>query len=374
MEIQNGIVFTEDRKFSQQPVYTEGERFSASPSGETLDARGLYVLPGLVDIHIHGYAGTDFCDGDPEGLRRMAERLACEGVTSFLGTTMSFGLKELAKAAEGFQQYEEHPSPAGAVLRGVHMEGPFLSKNKRGAQAEQYIIPPDFSFFQEACTLFSQKIRLVDIAPELPGAMDFIRRAREICPVSLAHTEADYDTALQALEAGADHITHMYNAMPPFLHRTPGVIGAAAEKADFCELIADGIHVHPSVVRSTFRWFGWEHICLISDCMQAGGLPSGEYILGGQKVFVRDRKATLEDGTIAGSAVSLGECLRRAIAFGVPREEAVLAATASPARSVGLYEEIGRISPGLQADILIADSSFRPVYVIIGGKIIYRRS
>ena len=152
------------------------------------------------------------------------------------------------------------------------------------------------------------------------------------------------------------------------------MIGAAAEKADFCELIADGIHVHPSVVRSTFRWFGWEHICLISDCMQAGGLPSGEYTLGGQKVFVRDRKATLEDGTIAGSAVSLGECLRRAIAFGVPREEAVLAATASPARSVGLYEEIGRISPGLQADILIADSSFRPVYVIIGGKIIYRRS
>lgn len=374
MEIRNGTVFTEKGEFSQETVYTDGERFSHAPSGETLDARGLYVLPGLVDIHIHGYAGADFCDGEPEGLRRMAERLAREGVTSFLGTTMSFGLSELSRAAKACREYAACPSPAGAVLRGVHMEGPFLSKNKRGAQAERYIVPPDLSFFREACALFSPQIRLVDVAPELPGALEFIRAAKETCAVSLAHTEADYGTALRALEAGANHITHMYNAMPPFLHRAPGVIGAAAEKAEFCELIADGVHIHPSVVRSTFRWFGPERICLISDCMRAGGLPNGEYTLGGQRVFVRDGKAALEDGTIAGSAVSLGECLRRAVSFGIPPEEAVRAATVNPARSVGLESEAGRIAPGLQADLLITDSSFRPVYVLIGGRIVYRRS
>ena len=374
MEILNGIVFTEEGKFSSQPVYTDGEHISSHPSGETLDVKGLYVLPGLVDIHIHGYAGTDFCDGNPDGLRRMAEQLACQGVTSFLGTTMAFGLKELSSAAEGYRKYLAAPSPKGATLRGVHMEGPFLSTKKRGAHAATYIRPPDEDFFKEACGLFANSIRLVDVAPELPGAMDFIRNARKICAVSLAHTEAGYETALQALEAGADHITHMYNAMPPFLHREPGVIGAAAEKAQFCELIADGIHVHPSVLRSTFRWFGKERICLISDCMRAGGLPDGQYTLGGQQVFVKSGKATLEDGTIAGSAVSLGECLRRAIQFGIPPEEAVLAATANPVRSVGLHTEIGRIAPGMQADLLIADSSFRPVYVIIGGKIVYRRA
>ena len=378
MKIVNGTLFTESGFYRGTLQVENGEIVSiAAPSPEDggegcVDAAGGYVLPGLLDIHIHGYAGCDASDPDPQALRRMARALAREGVTGFLGTTMALPRPELRQAAGNFAAFRASPEEDGAVLWGMHMEGPFFSRGKRGAQAESAIIPPDIPLFEEINRVSGGMIRLVDVAPELPGALPFIRRAAQTCAVSLAHTEADYDTAAQALRQGADHITHLYNAMPPYAHRAPGVIGAAADFARYCELIGDGVHLHPAVVRQTFSFFGDDRICLISDCMRAGGLPDGAYTLGGQAVRVENGKATLPDGTLAGSAVSLSECLRRVIRFGVPAEQAIRSATLIPAQSVGLGDVTGSLRPGKRADLVVLDAGWQVRLVMIGGRIVHR--
>lgn len=378
MKIVNGTLFTESGFYRGTLQVENGGIVSiAAPSPEDggegcVDAAGGYVLPGLLDIHIHGYAGCDASDPDPQALRRMARALAREGVTGFLGTTMALPRPELRQAAGNFAAFRASPEEDGAVLWGMHMEGPFFSRGKRGAQAESAIIPPDIPLFEEINRISGGMIRLVDVAPELPGALPFIRRAAQTCAVSLAHTEADYDTAAQALRQGADHITHLYNAMPPYAHRAPGVIGAAADFARYCELIGDGVHLHPAVVRQTFSFFGGDRICLISDCMRAGGLPDGAYTLGGQAVRVENGKATLPDGTLAGSAVSLSECLRRVIRFGVPAEQAIRSATLIPAQSVGLGDVTGSLRPGKRADLVVMDAGWQVRLVMIGGRIVHR--
>lgn len=378
MKIVNGILFTESGFYRGTLQVENGGIVSiAAPSPEDgregcVDAAGGYVLPGLLDIHIHGYAGCDASDSDPQALRRMARALAREGVTGFLGTTMALPRPELRQAAGNFAAFRSSPEGDGAVLWGMHMEGPFFSRGKRGAQAESAIVPPDIPLFEEINRASGGMIRLVDVAPELPGALPFIRRAAQTCAVSLAHTEADYDTAAQALRQGADHITHLYNAMPPYAHRAPGVIGAAADFARYCELIGDGVHLHPAVVRQTFSFFGGDRICLISDCMRAGGLPDGAYTLGGQAVRVENGKATLPDGTLAGSVVSLSECLRRVIRFGVPAEQAIRSATLIPAQSVGLGDVTGSLRPGKRADLVVMDAGWQVRLVMIGGRIVHR--
>ena len=378
MKIVNGILFTESGFYRGTLQVENGGIVSiAAPSPEDgregcVDAAGGYVLPGLLDIHIHGYAGCDASDPDPQALRRMARAMAREGVTGFLGTTMALPRSELRQAAGNFAAFRSSPEGDGAVLWGMHMEGPFFSRGKRGAQAESSIVPPDIPLFEEINRASGGMIRLVDVAPELPGALPFIRRAAQTCAVSLAHTEADYDTAAQALRQGADHITHLYNAMPPYAHRAPGVIGAAADFARYCELIGDGVHLHPAVVRQTFSFFGGDRICLISDCMRAGGLPDGAYTLGGQAVRVENGKATLPDGTLAGSVVSLSECLRRVIRFGVPAEQAIRSATLIPAQSVGLGDVTGSLRPGKRADLVVMDAGWQVRLVMIGGRIVHR--
>lgn len=357
--VENGII---------QAVETD----RAPENSESYDAGNGYILPGFLDIHIHGYAGADMSDGSVEGIGRMAKALAQEGVTGFLGTTMALPESSLMQVADSYRQYREAPESDGAQLFGVHLEGPFFSQAKRGAQAPEAVIDPDEGFFTRLWEAFDGDVKLMAMAPELPGAMELIRLASQKCRVSLGHTQADYDTACQALSNGADHITHLYNAMPPFVHRAPGVIGAAAEKARFCELIGDGQHLHPAVVRQTFRWFGGEKICLISDCMRAGGLPDGAYTLGGQAVTVKNGRATLHDGTLAGSVTSLGECVRRVIRMGVPKEEAIWSATLRPAQSVGLDTLTGSLTPGKRADVLITDENFIPRLVLVGGRVVYR--
>ncbi|MEG2770057.1 MAG: amidohydrolase family protein, partial [Oscillospiraceae bacterium] len=245
--------------------------------------------------------------------------------------------------------------------------GPFFNKAKKGAQAEKYIINPDADMFDRLLTRSGDNILLWDCAPELEGAVDFIRHASEETTVSIAHTCATYDEAKAAFSAGANHVTHLFNAMPPYNHRDPGVVGAASDYADFVELICDGIHIHPSVIRGVFAQFGEDRVCLISDSMNACGMPNGTYSLGGQTVYVTDGKATLENGTIAGSATCLAECFRRCVKFGVPLETALRAATANPADSVGLYDEIGSISVGKRADILLLDADLQVEKVIHEG-------
>ena len=227
---------------------------------------------------------------------------------------------------------------------------------------------PDWEMFSRLYATSGGNIRLVDVAPELPGAPEFIEKASKRCTVSIAHTCASYDEAKEGFAHGATHTTHLFNAMPPLNHRAPGVVGAAADYAAHVEMISDGIHLHPAIVRLVFSLFGPDRVCLISDAMRACGMPNGEYSLGGQKVYMNDGLATLEDGTIAGSATCLAECFRRAVSFGVPLETALKASTINPAQAAGLFDELGSVTAGKRADVLVLDRTLHPEHIFIGGK------
>lgn len=373
MIIKNGSVFTARARFEKLDLEIENGRIvRLAPAGtlegeDVIDAEGKYVTPGFVDIHIHGSKGSDFCDAGAEHVETMCAYLGSMGVTSFLGTTMAFdepilsNIFDVAKPYFGKDGY-------GAVLRGVNMEGPFFSKAKKGAQAEKYIVDPDIGMFERLFERAEGNIRLVDVAPELDGAVEFIAEASKKCTVSIAHTTANFDQAKAAFAAGASHVTHLFNAMPAFAHRDPGVVGAASDDAAHIEMISDGIHLHPAVVRSVFQWFGDDRVCLISDAMRATGMPNGVYSLGGQTVYMTDGLATLEDGTIAGSATCLADCFRRAVSFGVPLEKALKAATINPAKAIGLYDEVGSLEKGKRADVLILGKDLSLEHVFIGGK------
>ena len=376
MIIKNGQVFNSNGRFIPADVELDGDRIvKVAPAGtlhgeEELDATGKYVTPGFVDIHIHGAAGSDFCDGmdgSDKYVRAMQKYLGSQGVTSFLGTTMAFSeeildrIFDTARPIFGQDGY-------GAVLRGVNMEGPFFNKAKKGAQAEEYIIDPDWEMFQRLWERSGHNIRLVDVAPELPGALEFAQKASKLCTVSVAHTCATYEEATAGYANGFTHTTHLFNAMPAFTHRAPGVVGAASDYAEHIEMICDGIHLNPSVVRAVFNMFGSDRVCIISDAMQACGMPNGEYSLGGQKVFMTDGLATLADGTIAGSATCQAEGFRRAVKFGVPLESALKAATINPAKAAGLFDEVGSIAVGKRADVLVLGADLHPEHIFIGGK------
>ena len=376
MIIKNGQVFNSNGRFIPADVELAGDRIvKVAPAGtlhgdEELDAAGKYVTPGFVDIHIHGAAGSDFCDGmdgSDKYVRAMQKYLGSQGVTSFLGTTMAFSeeildrIFDTARPIFGQEGY-------GAVLRGVNMEGPFFNKAKKGAQAEEYIIDPDWEMFQRLWERSGHNIRLVDVAPELPGALEVAQKASKLCTVSIAHTCATYEEATAAFANGFTHTTHLFNAMPAFTHRAPGVVGAASDFAEHIEMICDGIHLNPSVVRAVFNMFGPDRVCIISDAMQACGMPNGEYSLGGQKVFMTDGLATLADGTIAGSATCQAEGFRRAVKFGVPLESALKAATINPAKAAGLFDEVGSIAVGKRADVLVLGADLHPEHIFIGGK------
>lgn len=373
MVIRNGTVFTSDMELVQADVALQGDKIEqiAPPGtlqGDGIDAAGCYVLPGFVDIHTHGCVNSDFCDADASGLEKMMDYYGKQGITSVVPATMSFNepiLTDVLETALPYFDKEGH----GAVLRGVNMEGPFLNMDKKGAQNSEYIVDPQVQMFDNLYNKCGGRIRLVDIAPELPGSLDFIRAVSGKCTVSLAHTNANYDEAFAAFEAGASHVTHLFNAMPPFTHRAPGVVGAASDKASHVEIISDGYHLHPSVVRAVFMWFGAQRVCLVSDSMRATGMPDGDdYNLGGQRVFMKAGKATLADGTIAGSATNLADCCRRAIGFGVPMQQALRAATSNPAKAAGLDTIVGSIAPGKRADILVWDKDLNNRHVLVGGK------
>ena len=272
---------------------------------------------------------------------------------NFFTTPPEEKLSDILRAAAEYKKAQ--PDDDRAELVGIHLEGPFISSDKKGAQNEEYIMPP--SAEKLLCWQADAKglLKLVTIAPELEGAADCISECRDKLRFSLGHTGSGYEAALKAIEAGADHITHMYNAMPPFLHREPGVIGAAFDKGCYAELICDGVHVSPSAVRAAFRLFGDERIILISDSMEAAGMTEGEYQLGGQKVYVRGKRAVLSDGTIAGSITPLYSCMLYAVDMGIPLESAIKAATINPCRSIGIDDEYGSISIGKRAHLLLAD-------------------
>ena len=371
MLFTNGKLFLPSCGFVRGGFAVEDRRFAevfADARTGGRDLRGATVLPGLVDIHTHGAVGADFSDGDPAGLTRMAAYLAQNGVTSFAPTSMTLPYETLAAAFDTAVQLSENRPAGCARPMGIHMEGPFFSEKKKGAQNGAYLRLPDFEAFRALCEGSKGLLRIVDLAPELAGAADFARKASALCTVSVAHTDANYDETRAVYEAGASHLTHLYNAMPPIHHRKPGVIGAASEREEVvAELICDGLHVHPSSVRMAFRLFPGR-VCLISDSLRCCGMPDGAYELGGQQVFLSGGVARLADGTIAGAASNLYQDLKNAVAFGIPAETAVTAATLTPAREIGRESEIGSIEAGKLADFLICDDRLNLQEVWIGGE------
>ena len=372
MIIKDANIFTQDNRFVKGSVVVENGRFVSiaeqpEHAGEVIEAKGLYMIPGLVDIHFHGCMGADMCDGTKEALDVITQYEASVGVTSVCPATMTIPKDELSAVMKNAGAYAYH---GGAHLVGINMEGPFISPAKKGAQAAENIMHCDYEYFNQLQDAAGGLIKLVDIAPEEAGAMEFIDKVKGTVVVSLAHTASDYDTAMEAIAHGASHATHLYNAMPPLNHRNPGVIGAVRD-SDNChvELICDGVHIHPSVIRATFAMFGAQRMILISDSMRATGLDDGEYTLGGQPVTVKGNLATLHDGTIAGSATNLMDCMRFAVKHaGLLLETAVMCATANPAKEIGIFDEVGSIAVGKKADFVLLDQDLNLAGVYIDGK------
>lgn len=341
------------------------------PEGaEIIDAKNNVVIPGLLDMHIHGYLGEDASDGSFEGIRKMAEGLARNGVTGFLPTTMTVSYAELRAAfaqIRAAMQASSGPDWQGAQVLGVNAEGPFINPAKKGAQAEENIRPGDAAFLQEYLDI----LRVFTIAPEMPGNMDCIREMAGKCLISMGHTAANYAQAAAGIEAGVRHVTHLFNAQTPLMHRDPGVVGAAlTDDRVSCELIADTFHVDRHLFPLVTRIKG-ENLVLITDCTRAGGLPDGEYSLGGQPIFVKGIECRLADGTIAGSVLKLNDAVRNL------REnarlslcEAVNAASLNPARRLGLAAK-GSLERGKDADIVICTEDLHILRTIVGGRTVY---
>lgn len=368
--IKNGQVLGDNFSFKQQDIKLSGEIIDTI--GEvvekaTMDAKGLYVVPGLIDIHTHGCNGCDFCDGKISSLETISNYLAHNGITSFLGTSMSLSeekLHSIFKIAKDFISENKK----GAYMHGINMEGPFFNELKKGAQSGDNLKNPVIEMFHRLNESSGNNIRVCCLSPELDGSDQFISTLKDSTVISLAHTTADYDISMKAIDLGASNITHLYNAMAPFTHRSPGLVGAAFDSNVSCELICDGIHVHPAVIRSTFKTVGAERIILVSDSMCACGLSDGIYELGGQKVIVKDSTATLENGTIAGSTTNLMSCVKNCVDFGIPLEDALKAASINPAKLIGVDDITGSIAVGKYADLVLMDEKFHIKHVFVKGK------
>lgn len=380
MKIINGSVYGADFKFSNQTILTKDDRIESidpampeavTESDDILDASDCYVIPGLTDVHFHGCVNHDFCDADFEGVHTMAQYELQNGVTTICPATMTLGADTLSAICKNGAAYHNANPEDGAELIGINLEGPFIAMSKKGAQNPAFVQKANPELLKHLQEDAEGLVRLVTIAPEEEGALDCIRKCSSEYHFSLGHTASDYDTASKAFQAGADHATHLYNAMPPFVHRAPGVIGAAFDAPQAkVELICDGIHIHPSVIRATFQLFGDDRVVLISDSMMATGMPDGDYSLGGLPTKLVGHKVTLEDGTIAGSATNLMDCMRNVVSFGVPLESAIKAASWNPVNSIGMTRDYGSIETGKKANLVILDKNLQIRHIIHDGRLV----
>ncbi len=375
MLLKNATIYNDEFEAVKQNITVAGERIAAIDDRDTgdfvLDLEGYTVLPGLIDIHIHGCAGHDTGEATEEALQAMSDCLVKRGVTSFCPTSMTLSFEELQRIFRNVAACRL--TVGGAYIQGINMEGPYIAMSKKGAQNGAYVRNPDADEFKRLYEDCGGIIKVVDIAPECDGAEEFIREIQPICPVSIAHTAADYDEACTAIEWGARHVTHLYNAQSGLTHRSPGVVGAVFDKTHEygvrAEMICDGFHIHPAALRIAFAQLGEDNSIIISDSMCAAGHVDGEYDLGGQTVYVKDGKALLADGTIAASTSNVYEELCNVINFGVPVKQAIKSATINPARAIRVDHETGSIKEGKLADLLVVDENFNIVLVIVRGEI-----
>ncbi len=397
MIIKNVKVFTKECKFVSGEISVDGDRISSVRTGTpkdgrtgapkegseadrptdgvVLDGRGSYCIPGMIDLHFHGCKGYDLCDGTREALDEIAKYEASIGVTAICPATLTLPVCELEKVlanAAAYRLEQEKGLAFGADLVGINMEGPFISVEKKGAQDEKNIISCDVRVYRRFQNAADGLVKFIGIAPEKNHALEFIHAVKDEVTVSLAHTNAGYEPAKRAFDAGAGHVVHLYNAMSPFTHRDPGVIGAAADSRDVdAEIICDGVHVHPSAVRNAFRMFGADRMILISDSIRAAGMPDGSYTLGGLDVQVQGNHARLANGALAGSVTTLPDCVRTAVKeMQIPLETAVACATIHPAKSLGIDDKYGSIEPGKKADLALWDQNLQLQAVIKDGNIL----
>ena len=371
MLINNVKVYTEKKEFVKGGILLNGDRIEKVYTEqdlpeladyEVIDGHGAYAIPGLIDLHFHGCMGDDLCDGSKEAIGRIAEYEASVGVTAIAPATMTLPVEELEQVLRTAAEYKRETKDCRkADLVGINMEGPFISHAKKGAQNEKNILPCDVAVCERFLEASEGLVKFIGVAPEeSENALEFIEQVKDKVNVSLAHTNADYDTAMAACRAGANHAVHLYNAMPAFSHRNPGVVGAVFDSKEvMAELICDGIHIHPATVRATFQMMGADRMILISDSIRAAGMPDGQYTLGGLDVKVVGKLATLvSDGAIAGSATNLMDCMCTAVKeMGIPLETAIACATINPARSLGIEAEYGSIEPGKKANIVLLDEA-----------------
>ena len=376
MIIKNVKVYTEDKRFEDGEIYIWDGIFTSAPEGmeaeEMIDGEGCYAIPGLIDLHFHGCKGDDFCDGTKEAIARIAEYEASVGVTAIAPATMTLPVDELEAILKTAAEYKKEQVSERADLIGINMEGPFISSEKKGAQDARNIISCDQEIAERFLEASEGLVKFIGIAPEQnDGFREFIEAMKGKVQISLAHTNADYDTAKAAFDAGACHAVHLYNAMPAFTHREPGVVGAVSDSGHvMAEMICDGVHIHPAVVRATFKMLGEDRMILISDSMRATGMPDGQYTLGGLAVNVVGNRATLvSDAALAGSATNLTDCMRTVVKeMGIPLETAVACATMNPARSLGVYDRYGSITEGKHANVVLLDKELELKLVIKDGK------
>lgn len=380
MIIKNGLIYTARQSFVPGHITIIDNKISnithtldysdLSDSNDIIDATDCYVIPGFIDIHLHGCMGYDFCEGTEEAFNEICNYELSQGITGICPATMTLTTDKLQKI---FDTAGNFTNSTGATIRGITMEGPFISEKKKGAQNSAHIIKPNIDLFNDMQKRCNGLIKQVAIAPETDDNFSFIRSVSNDVVCSIAHSDADYDTALAAFNAGATHVTHLYNGMNNCTHRNPGIPGAAYDNKDnvYVELICDGIHVSPTVIRMTFDLFGSDRICMISDSMEATGLDDGNYTLGDQPVTVTGNLATLYDGTIAGSVSSLYRCFRTAVCeMNIPLESAIASCTITPAKSLGIDKECGSLECGKVADILILDKALNLIKIIHNGKVI----
>lgn len=375
MLLKNATIYNENFEMVKQNITVDGERIAAIDSradaDEVLDLEGYTVLPGLIDIHIHGCAGHDTGEATEEALQAMSVCLVNRGVTSFCPTSMTLSFEELQRIFANVAACRD--TVTGAYIQGINMEGPYIAMSKKGAQNGAYVRNPDAKEFKRLYDGCGGIVKVVDIAPECEGAEDFVKEIQPICPVSIAHTAADYDDACKAIEWGVRHVTHLYNAQSGLSHRSPGVVGAVFDKAREygvrAEMICDGFHIHPAALRIAFAQLGEDNSIIVSDSMCAAGHIDGEYDLGGQTVYVKNGKALLADGTIAASTSNVYEELCNVIRFGIPLKQAIKSATINPARAIRVDGETGSIKEGKLADLLVVDDNFQIVMVMVRGEI-----
>lgn len=369
--ILSNLVFV-NKNFERENASIEIQNGIISAFGKTdfeeLDMGGLTALPGFIDIHTHGIAGADACDKTKASLDVLSLNYAKHGVTSFCPTTMTLSFSELCEIFKSIESYKG--SECGAYIHGINMEGPYVSRKKCGAQNTAYIRNADIDEFKKLNSI--SKISLVDLAPETENALNFAKEISKTTLCSVAHTNADYEQTKNAFENGFSHVTHLFNAMTPFTHRAPGVVGAMFEDDKVsAEIICDGFHLSPATVRLAFKILGDDRCVAISDSLSSADMEDGKYMLGGQEVFVKNGKAHLADGTIAGSTTNLFDEFKNLLSFGIPFESALKACTVNPAKAIGVFDKCGSIEEGKNADLIFVDDEMNLRHVMVKGKMMF---